>query len=259
MTLKSPLVPLVFLSLALGAVSGCRLLGSGKPLGGVELRKEQLDAALPARLPNVVYVADFELDTANFSGDQGVRGALPQRLQERFQGLGQALPKPLTTGDAGQAAGKIVDQMADSITRGLKAKGVPAERLGSATVALPREGWMISGVFTEVDEGNRIQRATVGLGKGATQMDVQVGISDLQGANPRAPFAIFGTVKDASKMPGGAVTLNPYVMAAKFVLEKNATSRDVQNTAKQIVDELLKFREDVRQARPAGRVPPPAP
>ena len=246
-TLRIWICLLLFAAMA----SGCQMRASHKPVGGVELNQEQLKTSLPKHLPKVVYVADFDLDSANFSGDQGVRGALPNRLQQRFEGLGQSLPTPLATGDdPTQAVRQIVDEMADSITKGLKAKGVPAERLDPVRDPLPTEGWMVSGVFNEVDEGNRLKRAVMGFGKGATQMEVQVGISDLQSEIPRAPFAIFGTLKDPSKLPGAGVTKNPYVAAAKFVMEKNATARDIQNTAGEIVDELLKFRDEVRQAMP---------
>lgn len=241
----------ICLSLFVATASGCQMGASHKLVGDVELNQEQLKTNLPKHLPKVVYVADFDLDSANFSSDQGVRGALPNRLQQRFEGLGQNLPTPLATGDdPAQAVQQIVDEMADSITKGLKAKGVPAERLGPVRDTLPTEGWMISGVFTEVDEGNRLKRAVMGFGKGATQMEVQVGISDLQSETPRTPFAIFGTIKDPSKLPGAAVTKNPYVAAAKFIMEKNATTRDIQNTAGEIIDELLKFRDESRQAMP---------
>lgn len=241
----------ICLSLFVATASGCQMRASHKLVGDVELNQEQLKTNLPKHLPKVVYVADFDLDSANFSSDQGVRGALPNRLQQRFEGLGQNLPTPLATGDdPAQAVQQIVDEMADSITKGLKAKGVPAERLGPVRDTLPTEGWMISGVFTEVDEGNRLKRAVMGFGKGATQMEVQVGISDLQNETPRTPFAIFGTIKDPSKLPGAAVTKNPYVAAAKFIMEKNATTRDIQNTAGDIIDELLKFRDEARQAMP---------
>lgn len=241
----------ICLSLFVATASGCQMRASHKLVGDVELNQEQLKTNLPKHLPKVVYVADFDLDSANFSSDQGVRGALPNRLQKRFEGLGQNLPTPLATGDdPAQAVQQIVDEMADSITKGLKAKGVPAERLGPVRDTLPTEGWMISGVFTEVDEGNRLKRAVMGFGKGATQMEVQVGISDLQSETPRTPFAIFGTIKDPSKQPGAAVTKNPYVAAARFIMEKNATTRDIQNTAGDIIDELLKFRDEARQAMP---------
>ncbi|MCI0734120.1 MAG: DUF4410 domain-containing protein [Methylococcaceae bacterium] len=228
--------------------SGCRMLGSHKPRGGIEMEQEQRKSSLPEKLPKMVYVADFELDTENFHGDQGVRGALPGRLQQRFEGLEPGFPTPLGTGDPDEEARKIVNEMADSITKGLTAKAITASRLAAVQDSLPPEGWLIRGVFTEVDEGNRIQRAVMGFGKGATQMEIQVGISDLQSATPRTPFAIFGTLKDPGRMPGAVVTKNPYVAAAKFVLERSATTRDVQNSAREIVDELLKFLDQVRQA-----------
>jgi hypothetical protein len=45
------------------------------------------------------------------------------------------------------------------------------------------------------------------------------------------------------------VTRNPYVVAAKFVLEKGAPRRDVEHTAKTIADELVKFRDQVRRGQ----------
>jgi hypothetical protein len=222
---------------------GCRL--RDKAMGHVALREDQPMAALPNRAPERVYVADFGLDAQNFQGDQGVRGALPGRLSQLGQsGLGQNLPQPLATQDPAAEARRIVNSMADALVQDLTAQGLPAQRVDAAA-GLPRNGWLVSGVFTEVDEGNRLKRAALGFGQGSTQMEVQVGLSDLAGKNPRAPFAVFGTIKEHGEMPGAAVTLNPYVAAAKFVMEKNATPRDVRNTADQIAAEILKFRDEV--------------
>jgi hypothetical protein len=58
----------------------------------------------------------------------------------------------------------------------------------------------VQGVFTEVDEGNRLKRAGIGFGKGATSMALQIAISDLAGSNPRAAFAVFGTAKDPNRI-----------------------------------------------------------
>ena len=54
---------------------------------------------------------------------------------------------------------------------------------------------------------------------------------------------------DPSRLPGGVVTRNPYVVAAKFVLEKGAPQRDVQHTAQTIATELVKFRDQVRRGQ----------
>lgn len=224
--------------------AGCRL--RDKAMGHVSLHEDQPKASLPARAPDQVYVADFQLDAQNFQGDQGVRGALPGRLGQLGQsGVGQNLPQPLATHDPAAEAQRIVDDMAEALAQKLTEKGLPARRVTEAGAGLPRTGWLVGGVFTEVDEGNRLKRAVMGFGQGATQMEVQVGLSDLAGADPKAPFAVFGTVKEHGEMPGGLVTKNPYVAAAKFVMEKNATPRDVRNTADQIATEILKFRDEV--------------
>jgi len=130
---------------------------------------------------------------------------------------------------------------------------MPAQRLTASSKALPTEGWLVQGVFTEVDEGNRLKRAVIGFGQGATSMEIQVGVSDLASRQPRQPFILFGTVKDPGKMPGAIVTMNPYVAAAKFVMEKNATKKDIKNSADQIVSEILKYEQQSKgQAPPRG-------
>jgi hypothetical protein len=42
-------------------------------------------------------------------------------------------------------------------------------------------------------------------------------------------------------MPGGAVTRNPYVMAAKFVLGRQATMRDVEAMGKEIAKQIADY------------------
>jgi hypothetical protein len=219
-----------------------------KLLGGVEVKDNQIKSPLPQKLPGSVYVADFGLDAENYSGDEGVRGALPGRL-------GHRLPRRLGKENPAARARQIVDTMAESLVQRLSAKGLHAARLRNLEENLPREGWLIQGVFTEVDEGNRLKRAGIGFTKGATSMDLQVGVSDLASSAPRAAFAIFGTVKEPSKLPGAVVTMNPYVAAAKFVLQKNATERDIQKTAAQIVEQIIKYEQQIqtKTAQPESR------
>lgn len=219
-----------------------------KLLGGVEVKDDKIKGPLPQSLPGTIYVADFALDAENYSGDEGVRGVLPGKSGPRL------LRRPLKDNPA-QKARQIVDTMAESIVQRLSAKGLHAARLRNADGNLPREGWLMQGIFTEVDEGNRLKRAGIGFAKGATSMDVQVGISDLASSDPRAAFAIFGTVKEPSKIPGAVVTMNPYVAAAKFVLQKNATERDIQRTAAQIVEQILKYEQQIKEktAQPDSR------
>lgn len=231
--------------------AGCQMRGSDSRnvRGAVEIRDEQIKAPWPAELPRTVYVSDFTLDAQRIEGDQGVRDVLPGR---RLGQIGQRLPHPMANSDPEARAREIVDAMSQSLIKSLRDKGFIAQRLPGPQATLPRDGWLLQGIFTEVDEGNRIKRAVIGFGRGATSMDVQVGVSDLAGAQPQTPFIVFGTMKDPKKMPGAAVTLNPYVAAAKFVMEKNATGKDIEKTAGQIVNEILKHTQKFKEQTGTG-------
>lgn len=104
----------------------------------------------------------------------------------------------------------------------------------------PTRGWVINGSFLEVDEGNRLRRAVIGFGSGATDMEIEVDVTDLS-SHPNTPFLILSSSGSSGKRPGAAVTLNPYVAAAKFVLAKNATGKDVTNAAADIAAEIVRY------------------
>lgn len=229
------------LMLALGG-AGCQRLAGKSFRDTVALENETATGTSPKHAPKTVYVADFTLAIQDFRGDQGVRGALPERLNGGAVGLvGNRLPQPLKTADPAAKAQEIVRIMAEALVSDLKDKGVPAQRL--AGMVLPREGWLINGRFTEVDEGNRVRRAALGFEQGASRMQVQVGISDLSNPHPTVPFVEFGAVKQPGENIGAALTMNPYAAAARFVMEKNASEKDTRKTAAEIVEELLKYRE----------------
>jgi hypothetical protein len=102
----------------------------------------------------------------------------------------------------------------------------------------------VQGYFTEVDEGNRLKRAAIGFGKARRVRITRV--SDLASSDPGAAFAVFGTAKDPNRIPGALVAMNPYVAAAKFVLQKNATERDIKKTAGQIAEQILQYEQQTR-------------
>lgn len=212
--------------------------------GGVSIKDERQTGAQPTRPPRAVYVQDFLLDHETIETDEGVRG--------RVRPL-QRAPRGRTHGDPAQEARKLVTFMSEALVKHLGEAGFPAQRIQSGAT-LPKDGWLIRGAFTEVDEGNRMKRAVIGFGSGATSMEAQVSASDLAG-NPEAPFIIFGTIKDPGKMPGAVVTMNPFVAGAKFVMEKNASEKDVDRTAQEIVQEMLKykdkFKEEAESHKPA--------
>lgn len=211
---------------------------SRQVMGAVDVHDVQTPEHWPKTRPDMIYVCDFALDVENFQPDQGVGGIISGRLHGGR--LSERIPHPMANSGPEQQVAKIVTGMNKSLISNLKDKGFTAQPLETCTTdSFPQSGWLLQGIFTEVDEGNRLKRAAIGFGQGATQMQVQVSINDLAGANPKEPFIVFGTMTDPKKMPGAIVTMNPYVAAAKFVMEKNATEKDVQKTAEQIVDEIL--------------------
>jgi hypothetical protein len=177
----------------------------------------------PRTAPSMVYVTNFDLQFPQ--GQEQNPGLLRQgllgELRQRIQG-----------GDPVQKAHAMVDLMAASITDDLVSDGVPAQRLHPGE-ARPARGWLVRGVVTELDEGNQLRQAVVGFGAGASELSLWVGVTDLA-RDPDAPFYTLDTSDSSGKMPGAIVKLNPYVAAAKFVMSRHSSERDVRKTASAI-------------------------
>ncbi len=233
---------LVLVAVAAGLL--CVQHAEGGALGGAKIQSETPMGPAPTRPPRTVYVEDFVLDYQNVQTDEGIRGRV---------GILQRVPRLRPQSDPAAQARTLVNLLSESLVADLAEAGVPATRLTQDTV-LPAEGWLLHGVFVEVDEGNQMRRAVIGFGSGASRMEVMVGVNDLA-THPEAPFILFGTVTDPSALPGAVVSMNPYMAAARFVMEKNATEKDVKRTSKEIVNEILKyqdkFREQAESPKPA--------
>ena len=136
------------------------------------------------------------------------------------------------------------DLLASSIVQSFNSQGlpIPAERL-PAGAPIPDAGWLVKGQFTSVDPGNRAQRAVIGFGAGEATAEVDVDVDRLTPSGP-VPFVRFGTKSDSGHAPGAAVTMNPYVAAAKFVIGKNATRRDIQDMGDQIAKQIVKYAKE---------------
>lgn len=202
---------------------------SKKITGEVKVQSRTDESRQPTSAPTTVYIQDFDLDyEATHDAERKgppVVGRVMSRVSQRD--------------DPQLKAAKLVELMSSSLVKGFSEQKIDARRCIPGT-PLPVEGWLIRGVFTEVDQGKRIVRAAIGFGAGSTDMELYVSVSDLA-ENPDAPFIIFGTEKDPGRIPGAVVTMNPYVAAAKFVMEKNASERDVKKTASQIVTAIVKY------------------
>jgi hypothetical protein len=180
----------------------------------------------------VVYVTDFELDAANVQSDQN-----PVDSTRRF-GAG-LLPRPFAHRNDPQArAHDIVEKLASALVSDLRKAGIDARRL-PAGAPPPAQGWLVRGVFLDVDEGNRLRRAMVGFGAGATEIQLAVAIDDL---SKQAPQPLYQEIDSKSKSKpgaGAAIALNPYVAAAKFVLARNDARKNIDHAASEVSDAVV--------------------
>ena len=181
-----------------------------------------------AEVPNVVYVADFELEKAQVETEQGL---LPRPMGR------EGLLGRLRSGRP-EDPQKIVDLMSSQLVQDLTEAGMVARRLISAE-PLPKDGWLVRGVFVSVDEGNRLRRAVVGFGAGHTDLQVLVSVSNLRQGAPQPMYEIKSEEK-SGKMPGAAITLNPYVAAAKFVLARRHLDKGVRRAASDIAASVVR-------------------
>jgi len=113
----------------------------------------------------------------------------------------------------------------------------------SSPTRLPTTGWIIEGEFLEVDEGGRLRRAMIGFGSGAAKMEIEAVVSELT-QNQKIPFLVFDSGTSSRKGPGAAFIRNPYVTAAKLILSKNSSKKDIQKLAKRIADSICDYMKE---------------
>ncbi|MFX1766706.1 DUF4410 domain-containing protein [Paraburkholderia sp. A1RI-2L] len=213
-------------------VALCVCMGLGVAAPALFAQTSGAAASVSALAP-IVYVSDFELDAGSVTADQNP-------VDNARHLAGSLLPRPLARRDDSQAhARQIVEQMANTLVADLRKAGVDARRL-PAGVAPPAQGWLVRGVFLDVDEGNRLRRAMVGHGAGAVEIDLAVAIDDLAKQAPAPLYQVIETHSSENKHgAGAAIALNPYVAAAKFVLARGDQRMSVEHAAGEVSDAVL--------------------
>jgi hypothetical protein len=185
--------------------------------------------------PVMVYVADFELGAQTVKHEEGAlsgrRGPIG-RVGNRLSGASD---------DPAARARQIVDLMANSLVKDLSKAGFNASRLPPGT-SFPAQGWLVRGVFTEVQEGNRLRRAMVGFGEGQTDIQLIATVHDLSQGAPKPLYEVATDANSGSTKPGAGATLalNPYAAGARFVMAGKDLDKNVKQTASQIADRMAK-------------------
>jgi len=203
--------------------------------GAARISSERDVGAGPVTTPRMIYVSDFDLEAQDVQTDSGPLAPLRQQRGH----TGGILPKPHATQKDPEARSReLVDLMATSLVNDLVKLGFDARRLGRSE-PMPGDGLLVRGVFTHVDEGNRLRRAAIGFGAGETELQVIVTVDDLVQGAPK-PFYQLDAIAEIRKLPGAVITLNPYIAAAKFVLSTKDPEKGVKDTASKIAAEIAR-------------------
>lgn len=221
--------------LILGLLTGCN---------SAKVTSQHALGAGTATQPELIYVADFDLAA---EGVQHVPGMLPGgpgplgRVEGRLSGVPQ---------DPAERARQLVDLMTKSVVRELNQAGFTATRLVPGAPP-PSTGWLVRGVFAQVQEGNRLQRAIIGFGKGQTELQVVTFVDDLA-HGPLQPLYEVDTQASSGNKPGGGATLakGPYGSAVRFAMAGHDMEKNVQDTAAEVARQIVQRLQQAPAASP---------
>jgi uncharacterized protein DUF4410 len=187
--------------------------------------------AIPTAPPSVIYVSDF---TFNSEGISAERGVLPISLVNEAASESSIVFSRLFGVQINRAVREreLANLMATSLIEDLRSLGVAAYRFGPRD-KLPAGSWLLRGTFVLVDEGNRLERALIGFGDGATELDVVASLSDLREDNPR-PFCEVSTIAHSRRQAGALMSLNPFDAVGRFMLGGLDLDKNVMETGSKL-------------------------
>jgi hypothetical protein len=186
-------------------------------------------------------------------------GATPKAVPKRyyvmpFSTAGAQIKEHPQRKNPGQLANESQTLVAQALVADLSKNLGPAKLVKSPSEA-GRDGWLITGQFTKINEGSRILRMAIGLGAGGTKMDTRVHVTNLPGGNP--PFLSFNTTGGSGAEPGAATNPIPFSSAptALFAANKGVTD-DAARTARMITAEIAEYQVEHGWLAPGKVVKP---
>jgi hypothetical protein len=184
--------------------------------------------AAPMKPKKPVYVQDFVGSYEPSSSSQGRSGPL-----SRIRGA-----------RAGEKASQSASQLSKDIVSEFVAAGFTAKRLDPGATP-PTDGWLVGGTFYATDSGGNMIPTALLAGEQKPNTQLTVSVSNLS-KDPNAPFIVFGKA-EALKGQGAPVGWNPYVVAAKFVINQVESATDLDKLAKDIVQTIMSNKQIVEE------------
>jgi hypothetical protein len=205
--------------------AGLALMGCAHPHVTDEGGSHEVSGA-----PRMIYIRNFDIGATTLKQDPGTITGRPRLLNFRDK-------------DPATELERLSDLMANTIVDDLKKANLRATRIAE-TAKRPAGGWIVSGQLLEVLEGNRMQNAVIGFGAGNAETKLFVTVHEASKL-PGQDVLDFNVDAKGNILPSGAgsvaVTHVPYAMAAKFVLNRDASEKEANKAAHEVADQLIKL------------------
>lgn len=143
--------------------------------------------------PSQVLVYDFDVAAAGVSENQGLFAVAHNAMSGTSKN------------DRELAIAQMVqNRMVEDLVAGIRNLGLPAQRAEHG-MALPPDTLVVTGLFTRVDEGDRLQRTALGFGAGQSTVNAKVEVYAPSASGP-TKLLEFSTHADSGAAPGALVT-----------------------------------------------------
>lgn len=198
------LFPLCALAIVL-SLTGC---------ASISVKNVEKRAARVPGPPAVIYVADY--DTSG--GDWKITSI--SRKPEQYKD---------------EVAGILAKELVLDLSAFLK---VPVRRVGHSR-AVPPNGWLVSGRFNRVSEGNPAERIIVGLGWGASKLETETDVTD---GRVHGSILRFATTGGSNAIPGLLLSSGPGSAVVTAVSQAmKGVHDDAKRTSRQITAALAEY------------------
>jgi hypothetical protein len=198
--------------------------------------------AVPDVIPKAIYVADFHLDPESIGLETGILPVSPVSSEKSDESdtlfprlFGVPVERPVR-------ARELVNLMATTLVEDLRNLGFNAYRLNAGDQTLA-DGWLVTGSFIRVNQGNRLRRALIGFGNGRTELEVATSLSDLAAGIPRQ-FCEVSTAARSSRGAGAMISFDPLTAPGRFMLCGLDLDKNVMESAGRIARNIA---QTVRQ------------
>jgi uncharacterized protein DUF4410 len=167
------------------------ITGAGGCARTVVQPKYTQQLAGPVVRPSHVLIYDFA--TANVRENQGL-----------FAAAGHSLSSTTKNDRELAIAQTVQNRMVEDLVAGIRELGLPVQRATQGAV-LPTDAVAVTGLFLNVDEGDRLQRTVLGFGAGQSKVDTKVEVYAPSTSGP-TKLLEFSTHADSGAAPGALVT-----------------------------------------------------